>query len=119
MTSGSETYLFRARSAEEQTEREKQVRLILSSLTEAASAPVPVLMGLSVEGVDLITWLMDLGAAPEAFPPSVMIRDLSRGRPGVMVMVTPDTAERMRAMVERGAFRNRAGASDPSALRIH
>jgi hypothetical protein len=119
MTSGSETYLFRARSAEEQMEREGQVRLILSSLSDAAASPTPVLMGLSQDGVELMTWLMDLGAAPEAFPPSLMIRTMSAGRPGVMMMVTPDTAGRMRAMVERGEIRNRAGASDPSAVRIH
>ena len=41
---GSETYLFRARSAEEQAMREAQVRLILSSLEEASGAPAPVLV---------------------------------------------------------------------------
>jgi len=119
MRTGTETFLFRARSVAEQTEREAQVRLILASLGEAAASPVPVLMGLSPDGVDLITWLMDLGAAPEAFPPSVMIRTMSAGRPGVMMMITPEAAQNMRAMVERGEIRNRAGATDPSAVRIH
>lgn len=116
---GSETYLFRARSAEEQAMREAQVRLILSSLEEASGAPAPVLVGLTPDGVELLTWLLDLGAAPGGFPPAGMIRTLATGRPGVMVMIAPDLAGRMRSLVELGEARHRAGLTDPALIRIH
>ena len=116
---GSRSYLFGARSTEEQAAREAQVRLILSSLEEASGAPAPVLVGLTPDGVDLLTWLIDLGSAPDAFPPAAMIRTIATGRPGVMVMIAPDLAGRMRSRVELGEPRHRAGVSDPALIRIH
>ena len=116
-TSGA--FLFGASSEGEQAEREGQVRLILSSLTEASGAGAPVMVGLTQEGVSLMTWLLDLGAAPAAFSPASMIRTLATGRPGVMVMIPPDMASRMRDLVELGAARHRAGLIDPAAMRIH
>lgn len=116
---GSETYLFRARSTEEQAMREARVRLILSSLEEASGAPAPVLVWLTPDGVELLTWLLDLGAAPGGFPPAGMIRTLATGRPGVMVMIAPDLAGRMRSLVELGEARHRAGLTDPALIRIH
>lgn len=113
------TFLFGAGSASEQADREAQVRLILSSLEEASGAPAPVLVGLTHEGVSLLTWLLDLGSAPEAFPPAGMIRTLATGRPGVMVMIAPDLASRMRDLVELGAARHRAGLNDPASIRMH
>jgi hypothetical protein len=119
MRGTSGTFLFGAGSESEQAEREGQVRLILSSLEEASGASAPVLVGLTQEGAVLLTWLLDLGAAPDGFPPAGMIRTLAAGRPGVMVMIPPDVASRMRDLVELGAARHRAGLTDPAAMRIH
>ena len=116
---GTQTYLFRARSAEEQAMREAQVRLILSSLEEASGAPAPVLVGLTPDGVELLTWLLDLGAAPQAFHPASALRSIAVGRPGVMAMIAPEMAARMRSLVELGEARHRAGLSDPTQIRIH
>lgn len=119
MSSGSEPYLFGARSSEEQAEREGAVNLILSSLEQVSQSVAPVSVGLTSEGVELITWLMDLGAAPGRFQVSDTLRTISSGRPAVMLLIAPNIAGEMRSLVERGAFRHRAGASDPTALRIH
>ncbi len=118
MRGTSGVFLFGSGSESEQAEREEQVRLILSSLTEASGASAPVLVGLTQEGVSLLTWLLDLGAAPAAFPPAGMIRTLATGRPGVMVMIPPDMASRMRDLVDLGAARHRAGLTDPASMRI-
>lgn len=115
----SETYLFGASTEAEQAERETQVSQILSSLDQVSRSEAPVSVGLTSEGVELITWLMDLGAAPDRFQVSETIRVISTGRPAVMLLIDPNVAGEMRSLVERGAFRHRAGASDPSLVRIH
>jgi len=119
MGQGSETYLFRARSEEEQADREGAVKLILSSLVQVSQSVAPAMVGLSPDGVDLLTWLIDLGAAPQVYPPSEMIRQLSARNGAVMMVITPETAGLMSSMVARGEIRHRAGASDPSTIRIH
>jgi hypothetical protein len=119
MGQGSETYLFRARSEEEQADREGAVKLILSSLVQVSKSAVPTMVGLSPDGVDLLTWLIDLGVAPQVYPPSQMIRQMSAQNGGVMMVITPETAGLMISMAARGEIRHRAGASDPSTIRIH
>jgi hypothetical protein len=119
MSSGTAPYLFGARSTEEQAEREGAVNLILSSLEQVSRSEAPVSVGLTSEGVELITWLMDLGAAPNRFQVSETLRLISTGRPAVMLLIAPNIAGEMRSLVERGAFRHRAGARDPSTIRIH
>lgn len=116
---GSETYLFGARTEQEQTERERQISLILTSLEQVSRSSEPVSVGLSSEGVELITWLMDLGAAPARFQVSETLRLIGTGRPAVMLLIAPNIAGEMRSLVERGAFRHRAGATDPATIRIH
>lgn len=117
--SGSQTFLFGATCAREQAERERQLDLILSSLDEVSRAPEPVTVGLTEGGVSLITWLMDLGAAPDEFPVSKTLKLLGTGRPALMIILAPHVAAEMRSLVEKGAYRHRAGATDPSSVRIH
>jgi hypothetical protein len=112
-------YLFGAETDADQTDRERQVSLILTSLEEASRSDRPVTVGISAEGVSLMTWLMDLGAAPGQFPVSRTLRLLGTGRPSIMLMLNPNIAGEMRALIEKGAFRHRAGATDPTSLRIH
>ena len=119
MSDGVGAFLFGATSETEQAELERQVSVILSSLEQVAKGPDPVTVGLTSQGVDLITWLMDLGAAPDRFEVSRTIKLIGRGRPAVMLVIAPNVAEEMRSMVERGAFRHRAGATDPDAIRVH
>ena len=101
------------------SERERQLDLILSSLDEVSRAPEPVTVGLTEDGVSLITWLMDLGAAPNEFPVSKTLKLLGAGRPALMIILAPHVAAEMRSLVEKGAYRHRAGATDPSSVRIH
>lgn len=119
MRGSTGAFLFGACSKNEQAGREEQVQIILSSLEEASKASAPVLVGFTHEGADLLTWLLDLGSAPGVFPPASMIQTLVAGRPGIMVMIAPDMAEKMRSLVEIGEARHRAGLSDPAAVRIH
>lgn len=119
MQTRTDTYLFGASSEAEQAERETQVSLILSSLEEVSRSPAPVSVGLTSDGIELVTWLMDLGAAPDRFQVSDTLRLISTGRPAVMIILAPNVAGEMRDLVERGVFRHRAGASDPSLVRIH
>lgn len=119
MHNATREFLFGAGSEPEQAEREEAVRLILTSLGDVSRSPVPVMVGLSVEGASLMTWLMDLGSAPEIYPPSGMIRNMAMHHGGVNMIVAPETAGVMCDMIARGEMRHRAGASDPSAIRIH
>jgi len=115
----SKTYLFKARSEEEQANQEAAVKLILSSLVLVSQSAVPAKLGLSPDGVELLTWLIDLGAAPQVYPPSEKIRKFSARNGTVMIVLTPKTAGLIRFMAARGEIRHRAGASDPSTIRIH
>lgn len=119
MKSTAEPYLFGAENAADQAERERQVSLILTSLKEASRSETPVTVGISAEGVILMTWLMDLGAAPDQFPVSRTLKLLVTGRPAIMIMITSDIAGEMHVLIEKGAYRHRAGATDPSMIRIH
>lgn len=119
MKNTAEPYLFGAETEAQQADRERQVSLILTSLEEVSRSQEPVTVGLSADGVSLVTWLMDLGAAPGQFPVSRTLRLLGAGRPSIMLMLNPNIAGEMRALIEKGAFRHRAGATDPSAIRIH
>lgn len=119
MQNADDSYLFGAENEADQAERERQVSLILTSLEEVSRSISPVTIGISAEGVGLMTWLMDLGAAPGQFPVSRTLRLLGTGRPSIMLMLTPDVAGEMRVLIEKGAYRHRAGATDPSAIRIH
>ncbi len=119
MQDATRGYLFGAGSGLEQAEREEAVRLILTSLGDVSRSPVPVMVGLSAEGVSLLTWLIDLGAAPEVYPPCEVIRNMSAVSGGVMMMIAPSAAAIMGTMAGRGEIRHRAGATDPAAIRIH
>lgn len=112
-------YLFGAETEADQADRERQVSLILTSLAEASRSNGPVTVGISAEGVSLMTWLMDLGAAPDQFQVSQTLKVIGKGRPSVLIMLAPNVAGEMRALIEKGAFRHRAGATDPSTIRIH
>jgi len=113
------TYLFGASCEATQADQEAQVSIILSTLKQVADADAPLTIGLTSHGVRLITWLMDLGAAPGRYQASNVIRMIGANRPMVNFLITPEVAEHMRALVEIGEARHRAGALNPDAIRIH